>query len=250
MLHIDERVRDLAETGLDRLLIAGERLLAPRTRLVDARFAAAFIDERTRQRHAEAPDPRARSGDEIGELRALHPRGRGQREGRKERRARNADLCVGGDQPFLGLPDVGAPVDQARRQPRRRQRHERQGEDVPGELLRGQLELEPPGELRKLVLDERAVARNVAALHLRVGERRLRLVDIELGRKTRVEARLGDLERLAPRADGVVEHRDLGVERAQREISLRDAAGERDGDDVAAELVREQVGPRRLGGAR
>ena len=100
------------------------------------------------------------------------------------------------------------------------------------------------------MLDQRAAALGIALLHQGIGERALRLVDVEFGRQPGLEARFGDVERIAPHADRVLEHRDLGVERAQREVGLRNAAREREPDHVLAEPVAEQVGLRRLRGAR
>src|SRR5206468_1979760 len=106
--------------------------------------------------------------------------------------------------------------------------------------------LEPARKLGELVLDERPAARRVAALHERVGQRTLRLEEVELGRKPRIGARLGDVEGVAAYPDRVVQNGDLRIQRAKREVGLGNAAGEGDIHHVAREPVREQARPRRL----
>jgi hypothetical protein len=126
-----------------------------------------------------------------------------------------------------------------------RQRRERQREKIG----RRELQIQFSGELAELMLDERAAALGVALLHERIGKRATRLLHIELGSKPGVEPRVGDVERVAARADGVVEYSDLRIERAQREVRLGDRPRERDPYGVARILGAEQIGTRRLRGA-
>src|SRR6185503_18430735 len=76
---VDERVGDFAERGLDRALVAGERLLAPRLSLVEARLAAAGIEDRAREAGADRPNAAA-PRDQVVQLRALRAERRRERD--------------------------------------------------------------------------------------------------------------------------------------------------------------------------
>src|SRR5207248_2576611 len=104
-LDIDQALGDFAEAGLDRLLVAGERLALAGARLVDARLAPAGVEDRHGKRITQREDARA-AREQVRERGALRAEQRGQRHAGEERRARDADLRVRRDQALLGRADV------------------------------------------------------------------------------------------------------------------------------------------------
>src|SRR5205823_4089270 len=80
LLDVDQAFRHLAKRGLDGSLVAGERLLAPRLRLVDARLAAAAVEDGQRERVAERPDAGA-AREQVAEGCALRAGHRGKVDG-------------------------------------------------------------------------------------------------------------------------------------------------------------------------
>src|SRR6266567_6407254 len=83
--YVDQRVRDLAERGLDRLLIDGERLPLARALNVDQRGQLARLEDRCRQPGGEGPDA-ARHGKQTRKRFALAAEIAGERDRRKELR--------------------------------------------------------------------------------------------------------------------------------------------------------------------
>jgi hypothetical protein len=118
------------------------------------------------------------------------PKLAGQRDPREERRARRADVGVGGDQLLLGGTDVGATDQELRRQARG---------DVDRELpfVEGQRRRQVGGQRladQQLqgVLVERALPRRLRERGAGALEQRLGLPVVELGRRAVVEAQLGE----------------------------------------------------------
>src|SRR6266581_748384 len=80
--YVDQRVRDLAERGLDRLLIDGERLPLARALNVDQRSQLARLEDRCRHPGGEGPDA-ARHGKQARERLACAAKIAGERDRRK-----------------------------------------------------------------------------------------------------------------------------------------------------------------------
>jgi len=69
-------------------------------------LVAAGVEDRLQQLPREAPGRRARL-EQVRQVAAGQARTAGQRDARKEGRARGADVGVGGDQLLLGLAHIG-----------------------------------------------------------------------------------------------------------------------------------------------
>ena len=164
---VGQRVGDLAERRLDRLLVAATACRCARL----GRLGARGVAPRSRISAATAPKPSdqmlaAAGSASVDKRRALAAGIGGQRDRREHRRPGDADLRVGGDQLLLGLRMSG--------------RRSSSAEGSPGggsggtgsdqQVAARELQVEPAGERRELVLRQRALALrapSAAATHRR-----------------------------------------------------------------------------------
>ena len=208
-----EVVLDLLEPGELGLAVLGDGRIVGRDRLLGLRAAQARVEDRLRERRADRPEA-ARRGEQIGGVLAAETAARRERDRRKVRGLRHADLRVRGGRAALGRGDVGPALEQLRRQAERNARHrhrERHGRD--GEL-RGQL----ADEDRDRVLQLRALHAGIDRLGLSALQLRLGLHHVHLGGDARRVAIAGELERLIEGRGGIVEQLLLRVEHTQLKI--------------------------------
>ena len=114
----NQRIRDIAESALDRLLVGQDHLVALRFSEANVRFESSSLKDGLRQRGSQVPDT-GRAGEEICERWTFVAGSSGKRDLRKVRCPGNADLRVGGDQVRLGFADVRPPLQQRRGKPDR-----------------------------------------------------------------------------------------------------------------------------------
>ena len=163
---------------------------------VEVGAVAAGVEDRLQQLRRAGEGERA-ALEQARELAARGAEVGGQRDARKERRARRADVGVGGEQLLLGGAHVGPADEQVRRQaggqvgrdllPVERQRRRQVGRQ---RLADEQLQR---------VLVERALAQRLRQRDARALEQRLGLAEVELRRRAVVEAKLGEPRRLLAR---------------------------------------------------
>ena len=116
-----ERVGDLAEGGLDRVLVRSDQALLLDLRVREVRADRAAVEQRHREARRECPYGRG-AGEQRCERDAGKATARGERERREELRARGAYVRVRRLEVVLGGEHVGALEQDLRRQPARERR--------------------------------------------------------------------------------------------------------------------------------
>ena len=168
--------------------------------------------------------PAVEQAGELGTRRAKEP---GERDARKEGRARRADVRVRRLQPVLGGDDVGPLLEQVRRQPDGHLVHE--GRVVEVRAVR-QTRRRRADEQRERMRLRRALLLELRAERLRLREQRLHQRHVQAVGGADLETAVEDAQRLLASADGVARDHDALVELAQGEIAVRDLRDDRHGD--------------------
>ena len=155
----------------------------------------------------------------------------------KERRLRRADVGVGGEQLALGGANVGAPLEQVRRQA---------GRNVDRDLLDAERQRRRQVGRQRLadeqlqgVLVEGALAQRLGERRLRAFELRLGLAVVELRARAGVEAQLVDAGRLLARRQRLARDAQLLFVGKQRQVGVGDRRDEADLDRLAGLCGRE-----------
>src|SRR3989441_2597126 len=114
-----EDIRDFAERAEDRLLVLEPRLLPLRDGRAIGPQVAARVEERSAEHARHRPDRRrpSREGRHLGTGRTEQS---GQAQLGEELRLGDADPRIGAHELLLGLAEVGAPLEERRRQSGRR----------------------------------------------------------------------------------------------------------------------------------
>src|SRR3989441_13096784 len=131
-----EVVLDLLEAGEHGLAVLRDGRIVGRYRLLGLRAPQAGVEDRLRERGPDRPEA-ARRGEQIGGIRAAETAARRERERRKGRGLRDADLRVRGGRSALGSGGVGPAPRQLRGQAQRKAGDRHPGRDRAARGVRG-----------------------------------------------------------------------------------------------------------------
>ena len=194
-LRLHQGIGDLAEAGLDRLLVLRQRDVAVGGGHAQARAQAPTLEDRQVDARDEAPDPGA-AVEQAGKIVAGRAEAAGQADRGEERRARRADAGAGGQQPVLGGNHVRAPQQHLGVQARRHRGDAGDRRDV-GACGRQQRSVQPRAGQE---VERVAVTRDLALEAFDVGtcgrDLGAHLLDLERGGRAQLVALAGQLQRL------------------------------------------------------
>ena len=210
--HGDDRVRHLAVGVEGRLLVLGHGQVEARLGRVVVPADPAALEDGREQARGDLPDVRV-GLQEVREVAADGAEDARERDRGEEEGLRRADVGIRGHEQLLGREDVGAPLEERRREADRDLRR-RSCSPVSGRAAldrsRGAAEQEAEG-----VLGDRDLLLELRDHHGGAGPVGDRAVDLEPVRDTALQALLVELDRLLVRLDGAPGDLELEVELPQ-----------------------------------